>query len=93
MPRPTTRERRSDSRVGVEEGQCPIQGWIASRFERGRSPIARRFNWDKKVIDRGLRWFLLDNELSTCSIWSKCTLLYVSYMLVHISFFISSTYI
>ena len=56
MPRPTTRERRSDSRVGVEEGQCPIQGWIASRFERGRSLIASRFNWDKKVIDRGLRW-------------------------------------
>ena len=23
MPRPTTRERRSDSRVGVEEDQCP----------------------------------------------------------------------
>ena len=39
MPRPTTRERRSDSRVGVEEGQCPIQGWMASRFERGRSPL------------------------------------------------------
>ena len=68
MPRPSTRERRSDSRVGVEEGQYPIQGWIVSRFERGRSPIASRFNLDKKVIDRGLRWFLLDNELSTCSI-------------------------
>ena len=67
MPRPTTRERRSDSRVGVKEGQCPIQGWIASRFERGRSPIARRFNWDKKVIDIELMWFLLDNKLSACS--------------------------
>ena len=67
MHRPTTWERRSDSRVGVEEGQCPIQAWIASRFERGHSPIASRFNWDKKVIDSGLRWFLLDNKLSTCS--------------------------
>ena len=67
MPRPTTRERRSDSRVGVKEGQCPIQSWIASRFERGRSPIVSRFNWDKKVIDSGLMWFLLDNKLSTCS--------------------------
>ena len=67
MPRPSTRERRPDSRVGVEEGQCPIQGWIVSRFERGRSPIASRFNWDKKVKDSGLVWFLLDNELSTCS--------------------------
>ena len=67
MPRPTTRERRSDSRVGVKEGQCPIQGWIASQFERGGSPIASRFNWDKKVIDSGLMWFLLDNKLSTCS--------------------------
>ena len=63
MPRPTTRERRSDSRVGVEKDQCPIQGWIASRFERGRSPIASRFNWDKEVKYSGL----LDNELSTCS--------------------------
>jgi len=52
---------------GVEEGRCPIQCWIASQFERGRSPIASRFNRDKKVIDSGLRWFLLDNELSTCS--------------------------
>ena len=67
MSRPTTRERRSDSRVGVEEGQCPIQSWIVSRSERGHSPIARRFNWDKKVIDSGLKWFLLDNKLSTCS--------------------------
>ena len=67
MPRPTTRERRSDSRVGVKVGQCPIQDWIASRFERGRSPITSRFNWDKKVIDSGLMWFLLDNKLSTCS--------------------------
>ena len=49
------------------EGQCPIQGWIASRFEMGRSPSASRFNWDKKVIDSGLMWFLLDNKLSTCS--------------------------
>ena len=49
MPHPTTRERRSDSRVGVKVGQCPIQDWIASRFERGRSPITSRFNWDKKV--------------------------------------------
>ena len=67
MSRPTTWERHSDLRVGVEEGQCPIQDWIASQFERGRSPIASRFNWDKKVIDSGLKWFLLDNELSTCS--------------------------
>ena len=67
MPRPTTRKRRSDSRVGVEEDQCPIQGWIASRFERGRSPIASRFNWDKEVKDSGLVWFLLENELNTCS--------------------------
>jgi len=67
MPRPTTRERLSDSRVGVEEVQCPIQGWIASRFERGRSPIASRFNRDKKIKDNELVWFLLDNELSTCS--------------------------
>ena len=66
MPRPTTRECRSDSRVGVEEGQCPIQGWIASRFERGRDPITNRFNWDKEVKDSGLMWFLLDNEPSTC---------------------------
>ena len=65
MPRPSTRERHSDSRVGVEEGQRPIQGWIVSRFERGRSPIASRFNWDKE--DNGLVWFLLDNELSMCS--------------------------
>ena len=71
MHRPSTRERRSDSRVGVEEGQCHIQGcsdsrvgveegqchiqgWIVSRFERGRSPIASRFNWDKEVNDSGL---------------------------------------
>ena len=67
MPRPTTRERRCDSRVEVEEGQCPIQGWIASRFERGHSPITSRFNWDKKVKDSGLVWFLLDNEPSTCT--------------------------
>ena len=67
MPRPTTQERRSDSRVGVKEGQCPIQGWISSRFERGRNPIASRFNCDKKVIDSGLMWFLLDNKLSMCS--------------------------
>ena len=39
---------------GVEEGRCPIQCWIASQFERGRSPIASRFNRDKKVIDSGL---------------------------------------
>ena len=52
MPHPTTRERHSDSRVGVEEGQCPIQGWIASRFEWGHGPITSRFNWDKKVKDR-----------------------------------------
>ena len=68
MPRPTTRERRSDSRVGVEEDQCPIQGWITSRFERGRSPIVCRFNWDKEVKDSGLVWFLLKNELNKCSI-------------------------
>ena len=49
MSRPTTRERRFDSRVKVEEGQCPIQDWIASRFERGHNPITSRFNWDKKV--------------------------------------------
>ena len=67
MPRPTTRDRRSDSRVGVEEDQCLIQGWIASRFERGRSPIVCRFNWDKEVKDNGLVWFLLENELNTCS--------------------------
>ena len=67
MPRPMTRERRSDSRVGVKVGQCPIQNWIASRLERGRSPIASRFNWAKEVNDCGLVWFLLDNELSTCS--------------------------
>ena len=67
MPRPTTQERRSDSRVGVEEDQCPIQGWIASRFERGRSPIVCRFNWEKEVKDSGLAWFLLENELNTCS--------------------------
>ena len=67
MPRPTTRERHSDSRVGVEEDQCPIQGWIASRFERGRSPIVCRFNWVKEVKDSGLVWFLLENELNTCS--------------------------
>ena len=60
-------ECRSDSRVGVKKGQCPIQSWIASRFERGHSPIASRFNWDKEVTDSGLVWFLLDNELSTCS--------------------------
>ena len=67
MPRPTTRERRSDSRVGVEEGRGLIQRWIASRFDRGSGPITNRFNWDKKVIDSGLMWFLLDNKLSTCS--------------------------
>ena len=67
MPRPTTRERRSDSRVGVEEGQYPIQGWITPRFERGRSPIASRFNRDKKIKNNELVWFLLDNELSMCS--------------------------
>ena len=67
MPRPSTRERRSDSRVGVEVGQRPIQGWIVSRFERGRSPIASRFNRDKKIKDNELVWFLLDNELSMCS--------------------------
>ena len=54
MPRLTTRERRSDSRVEIEEGQCPIPGWIASRFERGHNPITSRFNWDKKVKDSGL---------------------------------------
>ena len=67
MPRPTIRERRSDLRVGVKEDQCPIQDWIASRFERGHSPITSRFNWDKKVKDSGLVWFLLDNEPSTCT--------------------------
>ena len=67
MSRPSTRECRSDSRVGVEEGQYLIQGWIVSRFERGRNPIASRFNWDKKVKDSGLVWFLLDNEPSTCT--------------------------
>ena len=67
MPRPTIRERRSDLRVGVEEDQCPIQGWIASRFERGHSPIVCRFNWDKEVKDSGLVCFLLENELNTCS--------------------------
>ena len=39
MPRPTTRERRSDSWVGVEEGQCPIQGWIASRLRGVAAPL------------------------------------------------------
>ena len=67
MPRPSTRERRSDSRVGVEEGQCLIQGWIVSRFERGSSPIASRFNLDKEINDSGLVWFLLENELNVCS--------------------------
>ena len=67
MPRPTTRERCSDSRVGVEEDQCSIQGWVASRFERGHSPIANRFNWDKEVKDSGFVWLLLDNEMRTCS--------------------------
>ena len=67
MPRLTTRERRSDSRVEIEEGQCPIPGWIASRFERGHSPITSRFNWDKKVKDSGLVWFLLDNEPNMCT--------------------------
>ena len=63
VPRPEN----ADSRVGVEEGRCPIQGWIASRFERGRGPITNRFNWDKEVKDSGSVWFLLNNELSTCS--------------------------
>ena len=67
MHRPSIRKRRSDLRVGVEEGQCLIQGWIASRFERGRSPIVCRFNWDKEVKDSGLMWFLLENELNKCS--------------------------
>ena len=38
-----------------------------SRFEKGRSPIASRFNWAKEVKDGGLVWFLLDNELGMCS--------------------------
>jgi len=69
MSRPTTRERRFDSRVGVEEGQYPVQDWIASRFERGHNPITSRFNWNKKVKDSGLVWFLLENELNRCSMF------------------------
>ena len=85
MPRPSTRERRSDSRVGVEEGRCPIQDWIVSRIERGRSPIASRFNWDKEVKDSGLVWFLLDNGLNVLFyMFLICLCRLVSLLVAHI---------
>ena len=63
MPRPTTRERRSDSRVGVKEGQCPIQDWIASGLRGVAAPLLA----DLIGIRRLRVWFLLDNEPSTCT--------------------------